>query len=48
MIRQKKTNWIIYIVGALLVIGAVYIVVHEVPMQQEHVETDVTSQLYKK
>ncbi len=40
--RQKKSNLIYYILGAILVAAVVFAVVHEVPMQVEHVETELS------
>lgn len=39
--RQKKSNLIYYILGAVLFAAVVFAVVHEVPMQVEHVETEI-------
>lgn len=37
--RQKKSNWIYYVVMALVVAAIAFVVVHEVPMEVETVET---------
>lgn len=39
--RQKKSNLIYYIVGALLLAAIGFVVVHEVPMEVEHVEQEI-------
>lgn len=39
--RQKKSNWIYYIVGILLLAVIGFVVMHEVPMPQEHVEEEI-------
>ncbi len=40
--RQKKSNAVYYVIGALLLAAVVFVVVHEVPMEAEHVETELT------
>ena len=43
MLRQKKdSNWVYYLVGALLLAAIVFVTVHEVPMPVEHVEEEIT------
>ena len=37
--RQKKSNWVYYIIAAFLVAAVAFVVVHEVPMEVETVET---------
>lgn len=39
--RQRKSNAIYYVIGAVLLAAVVFVVVHEVPMTQEHVEVEV-------
>ena len=39
LMRQKKSNWIYYVVAALVVAAIAFVVVHEVPMEVETVET---------
>ena len=39
LMRQKKSNWIYYVVAALVVAAVAFVVVHEVPMEVETVET---------
>jgi len=36
--RQKKSNLIYYVIGAVILAAVVFVVMHEVPMQVEHVE----------
>ncbi len=36
--RQKKSNFIYYVIGFAVLAAAVFVVMHEVPMQVEHVE----------
>ncbi len=40
--RQKKSNWIYYVVGVLLLTAIGFVVMHEVPMPQEHVEEEIS------
>lgn len=40
--RQKKSNLIYYALGLALLALSVFVVIHEVPMQVEHVETEFT------
>ena len=39
--RQKKSNLIYYIAGVLILAAIGFVIVHEVPMQVEHVEQEV-------
>lgn len=39
LMRQKKSNWIYYVVAALILAAVAFVVVHEVPMEVETVET---------
>ena len=39
--RQKKSNLIYYVVGIILVLMLGFVVIHEVPMEVEHVEQEV-------
>ena len=39
--RQKKSKWIYYVVAALLLAAVTFVVVHEVPMEVETVETEL-------
>ena len=39
--RQKKSNWLSYLVGVILLALVAFVVVHEVPMEVEHVETEL-------
>lgn len=43
--RQKKSNLIYYVLGAVLIAAVVFVVMHEVPMQVEHVEEAVPVQM---
>ena len=36
--RQKKSNLAYYIVAALILAAIAFVVFHEVPLKQEHVE----------
>ena len=42
--RQKKSNTGYYIIAVVLVIAIAFVVMHEVPMQVEHVEETITLQ----
>ena len=39
--RQKKSNIVYYVIAALIVVAVAFVVVHEVPMEAEHVEQEV-------
>jgi len=39
--RQKKSNWIYYAIGILFILLIGFVVVHEVPMEVEHVEQEI-------
>ncbi len=39
--RQKKSNLVYYVVGALLLAAVAFVIVHEVPMTVEHVEQEI-------
>lgn len=39
--RQKKSNWIYYVVAALLIAAAAFVILHEVPLETTHVEDEV-------
>ncbi len=39
--RQKKSNIIYYILGIIFLGAVIFAVTHEVPMQVEHVETEI-------
>ncbi len=43
--RQKKSNAIYYIIGLLVLAAVAFVVMHEVPMQVEHVEENIPVQL---
>lgn len=36
--RQKKSNLIYYIIAAVVLAAAGFVVLHEIPLAQEHVE----------
>ncbi len=36
--RQKKSNLMYYVIGAVILATVVFVVMHEVPMKVEHVE----------
>ncbi len=38
IMRQKKSNLIYYIVAVLLLAAVGFVVFHEIPLKQEHVE----------
>lgn len=40
--RQKNSNLIYYVLGFAVLALSVFVIVHEVPMQVEHVETEFT------
>lgn len=43
MLRQKKnSNWVYYLIGALLLAAIVFVAVHEVPAPVEHVEEEIS------
>ena len=39
--RQKKSNWIFYVVGVLLLAAVGFVILHEVPMNVQHVVEEV-------
>ncbi len=39
--RQKKSNLMYYVVAVLLVAAIGFVVFHEIPLKQEHVEETV-------
>ncbi len=39
--RQKKSNWIYYVVGVLLLAAVGFVMFHEVPADVVHVEEEV-------
>ena len=39
--RQKKSNWIYYVLGLAVLVAAVFVVLHEVPLQTTHVEEEI-------
>ncbi len=39
--RQKKSNWIYYVLGLAVLAAAVFVVLHEVPLQTTHVEEEI-------
>ncbi len=39
--RQKKSNFMYYVIGLILVAAVAFVVMHEVPMTVEHVEQDI-------
>lgn len=41
MRQQKKSNLIYYILGLVIIGAIVFVVMHEVPMQVEHVEENI-------
>lgn len=41
MRQQKKSNLVYYILGLVIIAAVVFVVMHEVPMQVEHVEQDI-------
>ena len=43
--RQKKSNLIYYIIGVVILAAVVFVVMHEVPMQVEHVEQNIPVQM---
>lgn len=43
--RQKKSNLIYYAIGVLIIAAVAFVVMHDVPMQIEHVEQEVPSNL---
>ena len=36
--RQKKSNFLYYVAASLIVAALAFIVLHEIPINQEHVE----------
>ena len=42
--RQKKSNMMYYVIAVVVIIAVAFVVMHEVPMQVEHVEKTVTLQ----
>ena len=42
IMRQKKSNWPFYIVGALLLAAVCFVVLHEVPLETQHVEEEIS------
>lgn len=42
IMRQKKSNWPFYIVGALLLAAVCFVVLHEVPLKTQHVEEEIS------
>lgn len=38
LVRQKKSNLIYYVIGALVIAAIAFVVMHEEPMAIEHVE----------
>ena len=43
--RQKRSKAIYYIIGLLVLAAVAFVVMHEVPMQVEHVEENIPVQL---
>lgn len=43
--RQKKSKAVYYIIGLLVLAAVAFVVMHEVPMQVEHVEENIPVQL---
>ncbi len=43
--RQKKSNLMYYVIGAVILAAVVFVVMHEVPMQVEHVEESIPVKL---
>lgn len=39
--RQKKSNFMYYLVAALLIAAVGFVVLHEIPLHQEHIEESV-------
>lgn len=39
--RQKKSNWIYYVIAALLIAAVAFVILHEVPLKTVHVEEEV-------
>lgn len=42
MRQQKKSNAVYYLIGLLFLAAVVFVVMHEIPMQVEHVEEEIT------
>lgn len=39
--RQKKSNWPYYVIGVLLLAAVGFVILHEVPMNVQHVEEEI-------
>ena len=39
--RQKKSNLLYYVIGLVILAAAAFVVMHEVPMETQHVEQDI-------
>ena len=43
--RNKKTNWLPWTIGALIIAAFIFVLVREVPMPQEHVKQNIEVRL---
>ena len=46
--RQKKTKFIYYVIGALLIVAFVYIATQKIPLHTEHVEEVISNAFLSK